>query len=77
MWSAAASTTSTPTTPPWSGVAQEAVRNVLRHAGAEGLAVTVRREDDLLALEVVDDGRGFDPEEARDRTTSGWTGWRA
>ncbi|WP_370246674.1 sensor histidine kinase [Nocardioides sp.] len=42
-------------------VAQEAVRNALRHAGATGIAVTVRREDGVLRLDVTDDGVGFDP----------------
>jgi two-component system NarL family sensor kinase len=42
-------------------VAQEAVRNVVRHAGATRMSVTVRREGDDLLLEVVDDGSGFDP----------------
>jgi signal transduction histidine kinase len=42
-------------------VAQEAVRNVVRHAGATRMSVTVRREGDDLLLEVVDDGGGFDP----------------
>lgn len=42
-------------------VAQEAVRNALRHAEASTLAVTVRGDGEQLILEVVDDGRGFDP----------------
>lgn len=42
-------------------VAQEAVRNVARHAGASRMSVTVHRQEDALVLEVVDDGRGFDP----------------
>lgn len=42
-------------------VAQEAVRNALRHADASTLEVTVRGADGVLALKVVDDGRGFDP----------------
>ena len=46
-------------------VAQEAVRNVARHADASRMSVTVCREEDVLVLEVVDDGRGFDPEAAR------------
>ncbi|MBS2940263.1 sensor histidine kinase [Nocardioides sp. J2M5] len=41
-------------------VAQEAVRNVVHHASATRVSVTVRREGDSLVLEVVDDGRGFD-----------------
>ncbi len=41
-------------------VAQEAVRNAIRHSGASTLAVTVRGDADGLLLEVVDDGVGFD-----------------
>lgn len=41
-------------------VAQESVRNVARHAGASRMSLTVRREDDVLVLEVVDDGVGFE-----------------
>ena len=46
-------------------VAQEAVRNAIRHSGASTLAVTVRGDGRCIALEVVDDGVGFDPAEAR------------
>lgn len=42
-------------------VAQEAVRNVARHARASRMSLTVRRDGDALVLEVVDDGTGFDP----------------
>jgi signal transduction histidine kinase len=41
-------------------VAQEAVRNALRHSGAENLTVTVDGKADGVVLEVTDDGRGFD-----------------
>ena len=41
-------------------VAQEAVRNALRHSGASTLAVTVRGDGRRVVLEVVDDGVGFD-----------------
>jgi signal transduction histidine kinase len=41
--------------------AQEAVRNVARHAGARRMSLTVHRHLDVLVLEVVDDGVGFDP----------------
>jgi two-component system NarL family sensor kinase len=40
-------------------VAQEAVRNALRHAQASTIAVTVRSDGKVLVLEVVDDGVGF------------------
>ncbi|WP_343907539.1 sensor histidine kinase [Nocardioides aquiterrae] len=42
-------------------VAQEAVRNAMRHSDASTLAVTVRGDGTTLTLEVVDDGIGFDP----------------
>ncbi len=45
-------------------VAQESVRNVVRHARATRMSLTVHREGDALVLEVVDDGVGFDPETA-------------
>ena len=40
-------------------VAQEAVRNVARHARAGRMSLTVRREADRMVLEVVDDGIGY------------------
>lgn len=43
-------------------VAQEAVRNVARHARASRMSLTVRRDGAALVLEVVDDGVGFDPD---------------
>jgi len=41
-------------------VAQEALNNVTRHAGASAASVTLRRMDDGLLLAVRDDGIGFD-----------------
>jgi signal transduction histidine kinase len=41
---------------------QEALQNVRRHAGASAVNVTLSYMDDLVALDVQDDGRGFDPE---------------
>lgn len=41
-------------------IAQEAVRNVLRHARATALAVSLVQNSGLVQLEVADDGRGFD-----------------
>jgi signal transduction histidine kinase len=57
-------------------VAQEAVRNAIRHSGASTLAVTVRRADGRMTLEVVDDGVGFDPE-VRDPDRFGLRGLRS
>jgi signal transduction histidine kinase len=42
-------------------VAQEAVRNTLRHARAAALSVVVREKGGNVVLEVTDDGVGFDP----------------
>lgn len=58
-------------------VAQEAVRNALRHSGASTLAVTVRGDQGRLALEVVDDGVGFDPAAVRDPDRYGLRGLRS
>ncbi|MEA2441943.1 MAG: two-component system, NarL family, sensor kinase [Thermoleophilaceae bacterium] len=41
--------------------AQEAVRNVRKHADAQRLDVSVVQTDGSVVLEVVDDGRGFEP----------------
>jgi signal transduction histidine kinase len=46
-------------------IAQEALHNALRHAGAYEIRVGIRRRDGLLTLEVRDDGRGFDPDAPR------------
>lgn len=40
-------------------VAQEAVRNAIRHAQPQHLTVQVRTVDDRLLLDVTDDGQGF------------------
>jgi signal transduction histidine kinase len=43
-------------------VAQEAVRNAVRHSGARHLRVAVAQDGaGRLRLEVTDDGAGFDP----------------
>ncbi|CAI9414605.1 sensor histidine kinase [Nocardioides sp. T2.26MG-1] len=58
-------------------VAQEAVRNALRHSSASTLAVTVRGDRDRLTLEVVDDGVGFDTDSVRDSDRYGLRGLRS
>ena len=42
-------------------VAQEALTNVVRHASASDVEVTVARTPDGVTLTVADDGAGFDP----------------
>jgi two-component system sensor histidine kinase UhpB len=41
-------------------IAQEAVNNVKRHAGAQRVAIVLRADGGWLELRVEDDGRGFD-----------------
>lgn len=43
-------------------IAQESVRNVLTHAGAEHVWLSVERQDGHVSIDVRDDGRGFDVE---------------
>jgi len=42
-------------------VAQEAVRNIVRHAHASHVQVVVTERGDRLQLQITDDGEGFDP----------------
>ena len=42
-------------------IAQEALANALRHAGARRIEVRLGRQEGALVLEVADDGSGFDP----------------
>jgi len=57
-------------------VAQEALRNVARHAQARRVEVSVRALDGGLQLAVFDDGIGFDPALQRDRPSLGLASMR-
>jgi PAS domain S-box-containing protein len=46
-------------------IAQEALANAVRHAGARDVHVTLEIEDGAVFLAVVDDGAGFEPDEVR------------
>jgi signal transduction histidine kinase len=48
-------------------VAQEALTNVAKHAGAQRVALHLTEDDDSIGLEVTDDGAGFDVAAARRR----------
>jgi signal transduction histidine kinase len=52
---------------------QEALSNVARHAGATRVDVRIRRNGEILTLQVADDGRGFqsEPDTARSALTGG------
>lgn len=45
-------------------VAQEALNNVIKHADARQVAVTVWQDTDLIGLRIADDGAGFDQQAA-------------
>jgi PAS domain S-box-containing protein len=42
-------------------IAQEALNNILRHAGAKSISVTLKQGRRNVILEILDDGCGFDP----------------
>jgi PAS domain S-box-containing protein len=53
---------------------QESLTNVARHAQATRVAARLERQADALILEIRDDGRGFDPQEANARKSLGLVG---
>jgi len=57
-------------------VVQEALTNVARHANVHEATVRVWTDQDTLAIEVADHGRGFDLDSVVARETSGLTGMR-
>jgi len=52
-------------------IAQEALTNVARHAGARMVEIALTRNDGAVRLVVRDDGRGFDPRALGRRRASG------
>ena len=44
-------------------IAQEALTNVLRHSGATQVTVLLAPRGDQILLSIIDDGRGFDPDD--------------
>lgn len=54
-------------------VAQEAITNIVRHAGAKNVAVELGCEAERLTLSVRDDGAGFDPAVIQRRTAQDFT----
>lgn len=49
-------------------IAQEAINNVVKHANAENVRISLELEDDVVVLELEDDGHGFDPDATKIRT---------
>jgi signal transduction histidine kinase len=52
-------------------VFQEALANVLRHAGATRLSLELKSDDRSVAVRLTDNGRGFDPLDAARASASG------
>jgi signal transduction histidine kinase len=57
--------------------AQEALANVAKHAGASRVGLTLSYMDDVVTLDVRDDGAGFDPAVARSNGEHGGFGLTA
>jgi PAS domain S-box-containing protein len=55
---------------------QESLTNVARHAHATRVEARMEREADQLIFQVHDNGKGFDPEEAKARRSLGLVGMR-
>ena len=47
-------------------VVQESLTNIVKHAGAENISVSVIRRPSVVAAVIEDDGSGFDPRSVRD-----------
>ena len=52
-------------------VAQESLRNAVRHAEARRIEVVVERDARVATLSVLDNGKGFDPPRRRERASLG------
>jgi len=57
-------------------IMQESLVNVARHARASRVDITLARANGEIRLRVADDGRGFDPSEARKANSFGLVGLR-
>lgn len=55
---------------------QEALTNVVRHANATQVIISLAAKDDMLVLQVTDDGRGISEEELRNPRSLGILGMR-
>lgn len=55
-------------------IAQAAIDNAARHAGAARVNVVIRADHDAVALVVMDDGRGIEPARLRDAVKQGHLG---
>lgn len=49
-------------------IAQEALHNAVKHAGANRITLDLTQKPDVLQLTITDDGRGFDPRRQRGKS---------
>jgi signal transduction histidine kinase len=57
-------------------IVQESLTNVARHAKATSVDVRIARDDNTIAIDVRDNGMGFDPNAQRSRLSRGLLGMR-
>ena len=57
-------------------IAQEALNNVVKHAGATQVQVQLKYDEKTVSLEMNDDGKGFEPEAAHQSGGFGLQGIR-
>ncbi len=55
---------------------QESLTNIARHANAKKVIASLNFEENQLVLTITDDGKGFDPVQARERKSLGLLGMR-
>ena len=55
-------------------VTQEALANVAKHAGASRVGITLSYMEDVVSLDIRDDGVGFEPKQRRDADSTGGFG---
>ncbi len=49
-------------------IIQEQVSNVLKHSGAENLIIELLMQEEMIELNIIDDGNGFDPAKVKKGT---------
>ncbi len=42
-------------------IIQEQVNNIIKHAGAYNVTISVEQSDGMILIDIIDDGKGFDP----------------
>src|SRR5262249_11314431 len=52
-------------------IAQEALRNAIKHSGAQQAEVALRGTADAISLRIIDHGRGFDSRQIQGRSALG------